>query len=293
MPCSGARPPLAEPPPASPLPCRPARLPLAPPAPSPPFPATGIRPAPALPRGAHGPAPRNREAARLARDRGPGPKGAETPQAWGSGRHEAGLARPPGPRRRRGRLRPLESPRPPVGRHSLGHGGDGGPGESEEWRREQDARRGRPRLRPAAAGLPGPRPRPAGAGQSEARGWSRADTPLVLPDACYTTRGRRARPLPGGPTQESAEHIDDIAPALARARGRARAGRRGRGRLCPACQAPRRKDHGAGWVALSGCQAHERPSSEGPSLLPPRAALRCGAQVTCRSAPGRDRGLLI
>lgn len=96
MPCSGARPPLAEPPPASPLPCRPARLPLAPPAPSPPFPATGIRPAPALPRGAHGPAPRNREAARLARDRGPGPKGAETPQAWGSGRHEAGLARPRG-----------------------------------------------------------------------------------------------------------------------------------------------------------------------------------------------------
>lgn len=170
MPCSGARPPLAEPPPASPLPCRPARLPLAPPAPSPPFPATGIRPAPALPRGAHGPAPRNREAARLARDRGPGPKGAETPQAWGSGRHEAGLARPPGPRRRRGRLRPLESPRPPVGRHSLGHGGDGGPGDSEEWRREQDARRGRPRLRPAAAGLPGPRPWPAGAGQSEARG---------------------------------------------------------------------------------------------------------------------------
>lgn len=79
MPCSGARPPLAEPPPASPLPCRPARLPLAPPAPSPPFPATGIRPAPALPRGAHGPAPWNREAARLARDRGPGPKGAGGP----------------------------------------------------------------------------------------------------------------------------------------------------------------------------------------------------------------------
>lgn len=148
--------------------------------------ARSTRPGPTEPRGC---AAGSGSGARAQGGWGPGPKGAETPQAWGSGRHEAGLARPPGPRRRRGRLRPLESPRPPVGRHSLGHGGDGGPGDSEEWRREQDARRGRPRLRPAAAGLPGPRPRPAGAGQSEARGgavqtrhWS-SRAPVTPPEA--------------------------------------------------------------------------------------------------------------
>lgn len=136
-----------KPPPAEPPPLRPSPRSL----------ATGTRPAPR--RGAGGWVPRKGEA-----------EGAKTPEARGSERHEAGLRRPPGTRRRRGQLRPERRPSEsaPGRLRAVTHWAMAAADQAGAERGGGPRRR--LGLSPAVARLPRPRPRLSGAGQSEGRG---------------------------------------------------------------------------------------------------------------------------